>query len=238
MRREVEMLKRYTLRQQYLNALLVAASEITRCSGIVVMLFYGANRVMHGHATVGDFVMFLGYQTMLLGSARLLQQPVYATERLRGGGRPHLRILRYRPFRHGCAGRQTPAAPPSACRDLRARLLFLSQRQPGGHPRRHQPAGRPGLRVVLVGESGAGKSTLMNILPRFYDIQQGSILIDGQDIRQATLHSLRRAIGIVPQEPVLFSGTIWENILYGRRDAPREQVIAAAAAGQRARLHQ
>ena len=88
---------------------------------------------------------------------------------------------------------------------------------------------QPGWRVVLVGESGAGKSTLMNILPRFYDIQQGRILIDGQDIRQATLNSLRRAIGIVPQEPVLFTGTIWENILYGRRDAPREQVSAAAA---------
>jgi len=86
----------------------------------------------------------------------------------------------------------------------------------------------PGSKVVLVGESGAGKSTLLSLLPRFYDVQEGHIRIDGTDIRDVKVRSLRRAIAVVPQEPVLFSGTIKENILYGRPGAPDADVRAAA----------
>ncbi|WP_448603887.1 ABC transporter ATP-binding protein [Thermoleptolyngbya sp.] len=86
----------------------------------------------------------------------------------------------------------------------------------------------PGEAIALVGPSGAGKTTLVNLLPRFYDPQQGQILIDGIDIRTVTLHSLRRQIGIVPQETVLFSGTIAQNIAFGQTDYDREAVIEAA----------
>lgn len=86
----------------------------------------------------------------------------------------------------------------------------------------------PGEAIALVGSSGAGKTTLANLLPRFYDPQEGQILIDGVDIRDVTLRSLRRQIGIVPQETILFSGTIAQNIAFGQTDLDLEAVQAAA----------
>lgn len=87
----------------------------------------------------------------------------------------------------------------------------------------------PGEAIALVGTSGAGKTTLVNLLPRFYDPQQGAVLIDGVDVRTVTLKSLRRQIGIVPQETVLFSGTIAQNIAFGQAAYAMEEVEAAAA---------
>jgi ATP-binding cassette, subfamily B, bacterial MsbA len=88
----------------------------------------------------------------------------------------------------------------------------------------------PGEVLALVGPSGAGKTTLVNLIPRFYDVTAGSITIDGHDIRDVDLRSLRTLIGIVPQETLLFSGTISDNIRYGNLDAAEEDVIAAARA--------
>lgn len=85
-----------------------------------------------------------------------------------------------------------------------------------------------GSYMALVGSSGAGKTTLCSLIPRFYDVTEGSIEIDGKDIRQVTLKSLRNHIGMVQQDVYLFSGTIYENIRYGKPDATREEVIAAA----------
>ena len=89
---------------------------------------------------------------------------------------------------------------------------------------------KPGEMIAFVGPSGAGKSTVASLLPRFYDATNGSITIDGQDIRTVTLDSLREQVGIVPQETVLFNGSVYDNILYGRLDATREEVEAAAKA--------
>ena len=84
--------------------------------------------------------------------------------------------------------------------------------------------------VAFVGPSGAGKSTVASLLPRFYDVNDGSISIDGTDIRGVTLNSLREQVGIVPQETILFNGSVYDNILYGRLDATKEEVEAAAKA--------
>ena len=84
--------------------------------------------------------------------------------------------------------------------------------------------------IAFVGPSGAGKSTVASLLPRFYDVTDGSITIDGHDIRHVTLDSLREQVGIVPQETVLFNGSVYDNILYGRLDATQEEVEAAAKA--------
>lgn len=86
----------------------------------------------------------------------------------------------------------------------------------------------PGEKVAVVGPSGGGKTTLCNLIPRFYDVTEGRILLDGMDIKRYTLKSLRKNIGIVQQEVYLFSGTVYENIAYGRLDASREEVIEAA----------
>jgi len=88
----------------------------------------------------------------------------------------------------------------------------------------------PGKMIGLVGHSGAGKTTVINLLCRFYDPDEGQILIDGVDIRKIKLEDLRRQIGIVPQEPFLFSGTVAENISYGKPTASREEIIRAAIA--------
>ncbi|MDJ0687405.1 MAG: ABC transporter ATP-binding protein [Xenococcaceae cyanobacterium MO_188.B32] len=87
---------------------------------------------------------------------------------------------------------------------------------------------QPGETIALVGESGAGKSTLVNLLPRFYDLDRGKILIDGINIKDVTLKSLRKQIGIVPQETLLFSGTIAQNIAFGQTEFDLEQIKAAA----------
>ena len=87
---------------------------------------------------------------------------------------------------------------------------------------------KPGQNVALVGPSGSGKTTLCNLIPRFYDVTEGRIKIDGQDIKNVTLRSLREQIGFVQQDVYLFSGTVFENIEYGRPGATREEVVAAA----------
>jgi subfamily B ATP-binding cassette protein MsbA len=88
----------------------------------------------------------------------------------------------------------------------------------------------PGEIIALVGPSGAGKSTLFNLIPRFYDPSSGTVCVDGQDLREVTQQSLRAQIGIVPQETLLFGGTVYENIAYGRLDASNDDIIAAAKA--------
>ncbi len=90
----------------------------------------------------------------------------------------------------------------------------------------------PGRKLAVVGASGAGKSTLARLLFRFYDVSDGRVLIDGQDIRTATQHSLRAAIGIVPQDTVLFNDTLYYNLAYARPDASREEIAAAARMAQ------
>jgi ATP-binding cassette subfamily B protein len=93
---------------------------------------------------------------------------------------------------------------------------------------------RPGQVIAFLGPAGSGKSTIVNMLPRFYDVTEGSITIDGQDLRNVTIESLRRSIGIVQQDVFLFIGTIRDNIAYGRPDATQEEIERAAKA---ARIH-
>ncbi len=96
---------------------------------------------------------------------------------------------------------------------------------------------RPGKSVAIVGPSGAGKSTLSRLLFRFYEVTGGRILIDGQDIRRVTQESLRAAIGMVPQDTVLFNDTIYYNIAYGRPEASPAEIETAAKLARIPRLH-
>ena len=96
---------------------------------------------------------------------------------------------------------------------------------------------RPGERIGLIGRSGAGKSTLVNLMLRFFDLEDGAILIDGQDIAHATQESLRTQISVVTQDTSLLHRTIRDNIRYGKPDATEAEIVAAAKAGAGARLH-
>jgi len=90
----------------------------------------------------------------------------------------------------------------------------------------------PGQRVAILGATGSGKSTLVHLIPRFYDVDAGRVTLDGRDVRELPLHQLRTQVGVALQEPVLFSGTIRDNIRYGRPDASEEKIIAASVAAQ------
>jgi ATP-binding cassette subfamily B protein len=89
---------------------------------------------------------------------------------------------------------------------------------------------KPGETIALVGPTGAGKTTIVNLISRFYDIQEGNIYIDGYDLKEVALHSLRRQMGVMTQDNFIFHGTIRENIMYGKLDATEEEMIAAAKA--------
>jgi ABC-type multidrug transport system fused ATPase/permease subunit len=91
---------------------------------------------------------------------------------------------------------------------------------------------RKGEKIAIVGETGSGKTTILNLIPRLYDVSAGSVEIDGEDVRQLTITSLRDLISMVPQEPLLFSATVRENIMYGRLDATADEVEAAARAAR------
>ena len=130
-----------------------------------------------------------------------------------------------------------PDAVPLVCRGGHIRLEDVSFRYEEGvevlqHIDLDIPAGKT---VALVGPSGGGKTTLCHLIPRFYDILDGCITVDGQDIRQVTLRSLREQVGIVQQEVMIFAGTVMENIRYGRLDATDEEVVEAA---KKAEIHE
>ena len=201
-------------------------------AGLVIVMAMAARGVEQGNLTVGDFVMVNAYMIQItlplnfLGTVyreirqalvdmsemfRLLGQPAEVTDRpgarplAIGGGEVVLEDVHF-------------AYDPD-----RPILRGVTIRVPAGQT------------VAIVGSSGSGKSTIGRLLFRFYDIGSGRVMIDGQDIRDVTLESLHAAIGVVPQDTVLFNDTIRYNIAYGRDDATEAEVIAAARA---ARLHE
>ena len=227
-RHEVNALARHSRRRALLSAILTGASEITRTVGLVVVLGFGVHRVLSGKATVGDVTAFYLYVGMLLWPMEFFSR-LYSDMHVASAAADRVfDFLDTAPvIRDEDAAVPLQAGrPPEVCFED-VRFLYPTD-SPVVVLDGITFTVSPGARVVLVGESGTGKSTLASLLPRFYDIQGGRILIDGQDIRNVTVQSLRRSIGIVPQEPVLFGGTIRENILYGRRDATEEEMRAAA----------
>ena len=196
--------------------------------GYVIVLWFGGHAVIADRLTLGQFVGFLWYLGMFYEPVRALHGLNQMFQAGRAAGERVFDILDA-PVEVG-----ERAGANALGERVRGEVEY---RQVGFEYRADLPVlgdinihARSGETVALVGPTGAGKSTIVNLLPRFYDVTHGQILIDGHDIRDVTLDSLRRQIGIVSQEAFLFNGTIRENILYGRLDASEAEMIDAAKA--------
>ncbi|OFX31120.1 MAG: hypothetical protein A2Z07_03525 [Armatimonadetes bacterium RBG_16_67_12] len=219
---------RANVRISRMVALQIPMVSFLTALGLVVVLWLGGQRVTAGHLTPGLLVAFLAYVGFAVEPAVSLTRH-YAGLRQAMGAFGRIRMLLDEPSEL----REDPAAV--ALPSIIGRVTFDDVSfayAPGRWALRDLSLEvRPGERVALVGLSGAGKTTLVNLVARFYDPAEGRVEIDGRDLRQVTLRSLRSQIGLVPQETVLFAGTIRDNIAYARPDASMEEVINAAKAG-------
>lgn len=194
------------------------------------LLIYGGVRVLQGELTIGDVTMFLVYLTMLLGPLATLANSATTFQNNLAGLDRVLDLLQ-EPL-------ETSHTPPVAELDpqsVAGRITFrnVSFRYPGSDQwvlRNVSLEAEPGTTVALVGRSGAGKTTLCNLVARFYDPTEGSVCLDGRDLRDFDVERYRRLLGIVEQDVFLFDGTVGENIGYGLRNATQEQIVEAARA--------
>lgn len=198
--------------------------------GIVAVTWVGAIQITRGTLTVGGLVAFTAYIALLL-------QPLFVigfgAQAIARAGASAQRLFEVLDAVSEVSERPGAARLPPA----RGRVEFddVSFRYPGDD---HDTlshvtfAVEPDTTVAIVGATGSGKSTVVNLIPRFYDVREGAIRIDGHDVRDATLSSLRSQIGVVMQDSVLFSGTVRENIAYGRASATTAEVESAARTAQ------
>jgi len=196
--------------------------------GMAAALVYGSRQIAGGNLTPGQFALFIGTLFLMYGPLKKLsrvnanlQQAIAASERIFEMLDTHTEVV------------EQPGAPPIAPfeRTIEFRDVGFGYEDGPGRILRHVSFSvRAGQMIAIVGRSGAGKTTLVNLLPRFFDVSSGMILIDGIDIRQVSIASLRQQIGIVTQDTVLFDDSIGRNIAYGSEHATPPQIEAAARA--------
>ena len=226
--------------QQVESAFEVAIKRITQRSwlttvvitlvlgAIAVMMWVGGHDVVAGRISAGELTAFLFYAVIVAGSVGAISEVYGDLQRAAGATERLLELL------YADNLITAPAAPVMLAEHVQGSVTF--EGVSFSYPSRPEtlaldsvsfnlPAGSS---MALVGSSGAGKSTLVDLILRFYDVQKGSVLFDGVDIRQLDPSELREHIALVPQQPVLFSGTVIENIRYAKPEASDEEVYAAA----------
>lgn len=210
-----------------LSATLTPTIEFVAAIGVTMILWFGGNSVIDGDITAGALVAFLTYAVNISNPIKRLSKVIANIQRALAAAdrvfdvldlpeliqnKPNAQLL---PHVKGNVSFNNVSFAYNTDEPILDNVSFSAT---------------PGQVVALVGPSGAGKSTVASLLPRFYDVTGGSIVIDGLDIREVTMESLREQVGIVPQETMLFNGSVYDNILYGRLDATEEEVMAASRA--------
>ncbi len=216
---------RAVMKDAQLSSLLTPTVEFLAALAVTVIIWFGGKEVVDGVITAGTLVAFLTYAVNLANPVKRLSRIYAQIQKAMAGADRVFALLDME---------ETVADAPDAkpLPPVEGRVCFTDV---NFSYREDVPAltdltftAEPGQMIAFVGPSGAGKSTVANLIPRFYDVTGGSITVDGHDVREVTTESLRTQIGIVPQETVLFSATVRENIRYGRLDATDEEIEAAA----------
>ena len=199
--------------------------------GLAAILVVGGRRVINGDLTPGDFAAFYTYLLMLISPMRSLGIALGFAQRATASGRRLFELLDREPRLQSA-----PDAQPLPAGNGRVELRGVSFAYEDGPQilRDVDLAVDGGTTVALVGGTGSGKSTLVSLIARQYDATEGAVVIDGVDVRAIEIGSLRREIGVVTDDPFLFSASVHDNISYGRPDATREQVERAAERAQAA----
>ncbi|MEU6549845.1 ABC transporter ATP-binding protein [Streptomyces sp. NPDC046915] len=220
------------LRTIRLNSRYTPALQAVPALGQVAMLALGGWLAVRGHITLGTFVAFSTYLAQLVGPVRMLAVVLTVGQQARAGTERVLELIDTEPSIE--EGTKTLPADAPATVEFDD-VAFGYDRAPGNTSPVLQGLSfeiRPGETLAFVGSSGSGKSTVSLLLPRFYDVTHGAVLIGGHDVRELTLDSLRAAIGLVPEDSFLFSDSVRNNIAYGRPDATQDEIEAAARAAQ------
>jgi len=194
--------------------------------GTALVLYFGTQQVLAGALSIGDLTVFVAYLGLFLSPLWALSRQVNQIGKSFVSGERIIELLTAEP-----TVKDSPNARPAP--PLRGHVTFenvhFSYEEEAGEVLRGVSFDiEPGSRVALVGVSGAGKTTITSLLARLYDTQKGSVLVDGEDIKNCTLKSLRDQITFVPQEPMLFRATVAENISYGKPGAAMEEIEEAA----------
>lgn len=218
---------RANMKYAQLSSTLTPTIEFVAAVGVSIILWYGGNSVINGSITAGSLVAFLTYAVNISNPIKRLSRVIGNIQKALAAAQ---RVFDVLDLPEDIKNAPDAKALPKVKGDVRFNDVSFAYNENEEVLSHVSFEVKPGEMVAFVGPSGAGKSTVASLLPRFYDAINGSITIDGQDIRKVTLDSLREQVGIVPQETVLFNGSVYDNILYGRLDATREEVEAAAKA--------
>jgi ABC-type multidrug transport system fused ATPase/permease subunit len=208
-----------------LSFIFMPAVDVLSVLATCIVLWAGGAMAASGSVTIGVVVAFLSYVSRFFNPIRDLSQIYTTLQAATAGGERVLELLETRP---GVQDRSDATELPSIEGKVELRDVSFHYDPEAQVLHDVDMVVEPGETVALVGPTGAGKTSIANLVARFYDVTEGSVLVDGLDVREVTRDSLHRQMGLVPQDPFLFAGTISDNISFGRPDATEEQIVSAA----------